>query len=248
MNKDKRQVRRVDGRRLVSALVTALLIGAVLLCLTVAVQVKKKGYASLGGYSFFRVVTGSMEPQIPVGAMLISQETDIEDLKIGDIICFSSLSPDMYGRCITHRVIGISEGADGAVRLLTKGDDNAVADAYYVTAENLIGRAVWWSEGEHFVSSLHAFFSDKVRFLACVAFPCLAIAGLILRNCVRNVKRDIAIAMKKIPKEPSPDSPETDARGQGEIRDSEYQEMCARIRAELLEELKQEYDREQSNE
>ena len=76
----------------------------------------------LGGYSFFRVVTGSMEPQIPVGAMLISQETDIEDLKIGDIICFSALSPDMYGRCITHRVIGISEGADGA-------DDSSGADA-----------------------------------------------------------------------------------------------------------------------
>lgn len=287
MGMETKQNKSKRNRKVVSALVTLLLICTIFLCFTVAMQVLSRGYASFGGYSLFRVVTGSMEPEIPVGALLISADTDIESIRVNDIVCFRSKSPDMLGRSITHRVIGITHDANGRVQLQTKGDANVAADGYYVTADNLIGRVTWYSDGEFFLASVISFFTNKISFLAFVALPCLVIAGLIFRNCVKNVKRDIATAMAELLEQerqeeavatvtavefknvrgaksrPMPDTPASPAEEPktrtkkvkiketttaesvfAGLSNREYEEMCARIRAELMEELKKENDRE----
>lgn len=287
MGMETKQNKSKRNRKVVSALVTLLLICTIFLCFTVAMQVLSRGYASFGGYSLFRVVTGSMEPEIPVGALLISADTDIESIRVNDIVCFRSKSPDMLGRSITHRVIGITHDANGRVQLQTKGDANVAADGYYVTADNLIGRVTWYSDGEFFLASVISFFTNKISFLAFVALPCLVIAGLIFRNCVKNVKRDIATAMAELLEQerqeeavatvtavefknvrgaksrPMPDtaaSPAEEPKTRTKkvkiketttaesvfagLSNREYEEMCARIRAELMEELKKENDRE----
>ena len=61
-------------------LVTLLLVLAVALCLYTVVQVLSHGYVNMGGFMMFRVVTGSMEPTIPVGALLVTQQVDIESI------------------------------------------------------------------------------------------------------------------------------------------------------------------------
>lgn len=287
MGMETKQNKSKRNRKVVSALVTLLLVCTIFLCFTVAMQVLSRGYASFGGYSLFRVVTGSMEPEIPVGALLISADTDIESIRVNDIVCFRSKSPDMLGRSITHRVIGITHDANGRVQLQTKGDANVAADGYYVTADNLIGRVTWYSDGEFFLASVISFFTNKISFLAFVALPCLVIAGLIFRNCVKNVKRDIATAMAELLEQerqeeavatvtavefknvrgaksrPMPDTPASPAEEPkprtkkvkiketttaesvfAGLSNREYEEMCARIRAELMEELKKENDRE----
>lgn len=287
MGMETKQNKSKRNRKVVSALVTLLLVCTIFLCFTVAMQVLSRGYASFGGYSLFRVVTGSMEPEIPVGALLISADTDIESIRVNDIVCFRSKSPDMLGRSITHRVIGITHDANGRVQLQTKGDANVAADGYYVTADNLIGRVTWYSDGEFFLASVISFFTNKISFLAFVALPCLVIAGLIFRNCVKNVKKDIATAMAELLEQerqeeavatvtavefknvrgaksrPMPDtaaSPAEEPKTRTKkvkiketttaesvfagLSNREYEEMCARIRAELMEELKKENDRE----
>lgn len=286
---EKQQVQTKIGKKIVSSLVTLFLICAVFLCFSVMMQVLNKGYASIGGYSLFRVVTGSMEPEIFAGEMIASKSVDIETLDVGDVICFRSKSPQMLGRSITHRVIAKSLDAAGNVQLATKGDANLVADEYYVTQENLIGKVIWQSHTDSFFSDFVGFFSNKISFLACIALPCLLIAGLIFRDCVKNVKRDIEKALNELHEggeageETAPDpitekriidgvesvSKQTDVSEEGaeneEIQSDnpsqkeetatrasmgidprEYEEMYARIRAELIEELKQEHDREQT--
>ena len=74
--------------KILSAVSTALLVLAMVLALLVAVQVRQNGFVSLGGRSLFRVVTGSMEPTISTGALLICRETPAEDIRVGDIICY----------------------------------------------------------------------------------------------------------------------------------------------------------------
>ena len=272
-----------------SSLVTLFLICTVFLCFSVMMQVLNKGYASIGGYSLFRVVTGSMEPEIYAGEMIASKSVDIDTLDVGDVICFRSQSPQMLGRSITHRVIAKSRDAAGNVQLTTKGDANLVADEYYVTQDNLIGKVIWQSHTDSFFSDFVGFFSNKISFLACIALPCLLIAGLIFRDCVKNVKRDIEKALNELYEggeagdETVPDPIEEkgktdvaepvskqavvseesaenkgiqfDSQSQKEetatresmgIDPREYEEMYARIRAELIEELKQEHDREQT--
>ena len=260
-----------------NALITIFLILAVLLCLYVAIQVISKGYVNIGGYSLFRVVTGSMEPEIFAGELIASKSVDIDTLEVGDVICFRSKSPQMLGRSITHRVIGRSVDTEGNVQLLTKGDANLSVDEYYVTQDNLIGVVVWQSHTDSFLSDFVGFFSNKISFLACIALPCLLIAGLIFRDCVKNVKQDIAKAMQELlenegqataldldtteeeatprileseteeqPSDSQSQKEETANRVSMEMDPREYEEMYARIRAELIEELKQEHDREQT--
>ena len=95
-NTNKRSVKAMN------ILVSVTLVLAVVLCFLVVTQVLTKGYVSLFGHSLFRVVTGSMEPEIPVGAILLAKEVEITELRIGDIVCFFSLEPGRLDRKSTR--------------------------------------------------------------------------------------------------------------------------------------------------
>lgn len=210
--------------------VTSLLLGlTVVLCLYVVIQVMSHGYASFGGYSVFRVVTGSMEPTIPVGAIILTDDVEITQVEVGDIVCFRAKNAEIRGEIITHRVIGILENADGLAMLQTKGDANPAMDGYYVTQANLVGRVIWNTGGSSVLSDIVAFFTNKIGFLACIAVPSLILAGLLLRDCVANIKGDLEKALEELAAEPE-EEPYV-------ITEEEYREMYERIRAELIEEL-----------
>ena len=63
---DDEELEETPLQRRIGFVVTVLLVLAVALCLYVVVQVLSNGYANIGGFMMFRVVTGSMEPEIPV--------------------------------------------------------------------------------------------------------------------------------------------------------------------------------------
>ncbi|MCJ7560827.1 signal peptidase I, partial [Candidatus Bathyarchaeota archaeon] len=79
------------------------------------------------------VYTGSMEPAIPVGGIVVIKPVDSETLKTGDIICFQ-LSEDTS---VTHRIVNITDGG-----LVTKGDANDGPDQWTVKKENVIGKVI----------------------------------------------------------------------------------------------------------
>ena len=220
--------------RRISVLVTVLLILAVLLCLYVVIQVLSNGYVSFGGFVMFRVVTGSMEPTIPVGALLVTQQVDIESIRLDDIICFRTQELEIWGKIVTHRVVGILEGLDGRPLLETKGDANLVMDGYLVNQGNFVGKVVWYTGDNSVLSSIFSFFTNKVGFLGCIVFPCLLLAGLILKDCVGNIQNELRAVMDEL---------ETSEENAWELdplcgmTQEEYQQMYERIRAELIEEL-----------
>lgn len=240
-----------------SIILTVFLVFAVVFCLYASVQTLNKGYVSLGRFSFFRVVTGSMEPTIPVGSLILSEKEDIDNIRIEDVICFYSVN--MRGQIITHRVIERKVSDDGQINLHTKGDANTVADGYNVNESNLIGKVIWVSGQSNFFANLVNFFTSSIGFLACIAFPLLLIVGITLRNSINKMKGD----MKKILDildEPSPQNDISEAKPQKSEPDKdsgealpapsdemseEYREMYERIRAELIEELKQGGQKEQ---
>lgn len=229
--------------KVVNALATLLLIIAVCVCLFIAIQVLGNGHASIGGYSFFRVVTGSMEPTIPVGSLILTHQEDISLIEVGDIVSFRSSSPETLGMIITHRVVGKTmQGTQ--VLLQTQGDANLAMDGYYVAAENLIGKMIWNSgDGEGMVADLISFLTSEVGFLACIALPCLLLSGFILKDCVGKIKGDMQKVMDELAKEEETHPAETlseETKEETEQTEAEaYAEMYARIREELMEELKQ---------
>lgn len=82
------------------------------------------------GYAPLAVVSGSMEPAISVGDLVVVHREGA--YQAGDVIAFQD-----GGALTTHRIV--AEGPEGFV---TKGDANNAQDARPVAAEQVAGRVV----------------------------------------------------------------------------------------------------------
>lgn len=96
----------------------------------------------MAGLTMFKVVSplivisGSMEPEIPTGSLIISTSTDVASLKVGDVASF----PREDGVLVTHRITSIDEvpGNDSVRSVRMKGDANNSEDqSAYVQSEAL---------------------------------------------------------------------------------------------------------------
>lgn len=85
---------------------------------------------------FHPVLTGSMEPAMPVGSVVVVVPVTAAEVSVGDVLTF-----DAGGRRVTHRVVEIRDDQDGR-SFITKGDANNVADGEPVPAAAVAGR-VW---------------------------------------------------------------------------------------------------------
>lgn len=216
-------------------LVTIMLVLAVALCLYVAIQVLSHGYVNLGGFMMFRVVTGSMEPTIPTGALLVTKQIEFDTVQINDIICFRTQAAEIWGKIVTHRVVDILEAEHGGNLLVTKGDANLVADGYYVNGGNFVGKVIWHTGDGSMLASILALFTSKVGFLGCIVLPSLLLAALILKDSVSNIRNELQLVLDQVEREQNMDSVELDPLCG--MTQEEYQELYERIRAELMEEL-----------
>lgn len=191
-----KEVEKVKGKKpsrekIFSVITSVLLVLAILFCGFVMLQLKSNGYVSIFGYSVFHVASGSMEPAIPVGTLIICQRTDIDDIKQRDIITFLSLESYMLNKPVTHRVVGI-ENVNGETALRTRGDANNSEDGYYVTDENLVGRVVYQTSGENIFKKLYDLLTTKMGFLSIVIMPVMFLVAIILRENAKKINREIA--------------------------------------------------------
>ena len=115
-------------RKAISIVTLLMMIGALVLALILILP-------TLLGYERYVIVSGSMEPTVPVGAVVYDEVVPVEDIETGDIITF--VPPQEYGidDPVTHRVIEISIAGEntsepGARLFQTKGDANEDPDAW----------------------------------------------------------------------------------------------------------------------
>jgi signal peptidase len=73
---------------------------------------------NLLGYQNFVIYSGSMEPTVKVGSLLLTRPADVEDLQVGDVITYRS--PGNH-TTLTHRIVSIRQ-EDGDWVFKTKGD------------------------------------------------------------------------------------------------------------------------------
>lgn len=118
-----------------AAIVLTLLAALGLLLLMVVVP-------RLGGATAYTVLTGSMEPTLPPGTLVVVRPTAFDQIDAGEVVTFQ-LRPDEPA-VVTHRVIGRTVDAQGRPALLTKGDANNTPDAGVVIAAQVRGTP-WYS-------------------------------------------------------------------------------------------------------
>ncbi|MBQ6685678.1 MAG: signal peptidase I [Firmicutes bacterium] len=224
-------VQEKNLQKRVGTAVSVLLVLTILFCFYVAIQVLSRGYVNLFGYSVFRVVTGSMEPTIPTGALLLMKHVDMEIIEAGDIICFKAQESAIFGKMMTHRVIEILPTVNGGVMFETRGDANIASDGYLVTTTNFVGKVIWFTGENSVLATGFSIITNKLGFLSCIVIPCLILSILVMRDCVSKMHLELEQVLREMEKEPVRKDPILDMTE--EERDAMYQ----RIRAELMEEL-----------
>jgi signal peptidase len=105
----------------------------------VGVALAVAGPYVLGGRSF-TVMSGSMEPAIHTGDVVVDETIAPRDARIGDVVTFPD--PHRGGKLVTHRLRSLRR-AGASMSAVTKGDANNTVERWRVPANGTIGRVVY---------------------------------------------------------------------------------------------------------
>lgn len=91
-------------------------------------------------FSLLTVMSGSMEPAVRVGSLIIIRPTN--DLKKGDIITFRPKNTQNEKETVTHRIYDVRL-TEGGTEIITKGDANKTPDKDIVLPNQVVGKAIF---------------------------------------------------------------------------------------------------------
>lgn len=95
----------------------------------------------LGGGIPLTILSGSMEPTLPVGSLAVVLPVEPDDVQVGDIVTYLPNPDDPTA--ITHRVTAIDHHTDGGHTFTMQGDANATADAPVIDRQ--VRGVVWYA-------------------------------------------------------------------------------------------------------
>jgi signal peptidase len=94
----------------------------------------------LFGMRSFAVLSGSMEPVLNTGDVVVDEPIGPRDVRVGDVVTF--VDPERRGRRITHRVRSVHISG-GRARFVTKGDANDSSEHWEMATDGSLGRVVY---------------------------------------------------------------------------------------------------------
>jgi len=143
----------------------------------------RDGIPTVLGHKVLAVISGSMEPAVHTGDVIIVRPLTAGQVPAdGDIITFRSKDkPDML---ITHRVVGTVKINGEPRAFVTKGDANDAMDLSAVSIEQVVGRYAWRVPYFGYVSS---FLHKPLGIVLFVILPGIVLVGLELRKMWKAV-------------------------------------------------------------
>jgi signal peptidase len=135
------------------------------------------------GMRSFTVLSGSMRPLLGVGDVVVEELVLPEQVRIGDIVTFSS--PDAPGRLVTHRVRSVAIG-DGTADVRTRGDANAKGEAWSIRTDQRLGRVVRRVPAIGYVA---VYSRRPIARILLLVVPALLLGGWALRAIWRTEHR-----------------------------------------------------------
>ena len=177
--KKKKKGKPTPLGRFLNLLGSFIMLAVILLCLALAAP-------RLAGIKTFVVISGSMEPAIPVGSMVYSKEVDPKTLETGDVIVFYS-SNDVQGGAgagdvipVTHRVV-LNDTTNGEIT--TKGDANEKNDISKVAYLNVEGKVIFHIPQLGYMAAPLASVTGKI------ALALIILAGYILTEVGSSLRK-----------------------------------------------------------
>lgn len=132
---------------------------------------------TLPGWKSFIVVSGSMEPTLPVGSMIYTQKQ--VGYGIGEVIAFKNAA----GQTVTHRIVDVKDDA-----YVTKGDANKSTDAETVPMTSVIGKTTFTLPQ---IGSFISYLKTPFGFFAILMVPCLIFMLLEFLNIKKEVEKEV---------------------------------------------------------
>lgn len=162
-----------------------------------AIVVLLIGFMFIGpmfGWDTHPVLSGSMEPALEVGELIVTKPVKLEEVKMGDIITFQTDE-----QTISHRVVNIIE-IDERPWFQTKGDANEELDSNLVSSEGKEVRKVVFHV--LYLGFAAQFMKNKWVFLALIGIPALILIGMFGRDFWKGIlekkeKRKVKTANSK---------------------------------------------------
>lgn len=154
------------------------IVSVMLICVLIAIAIMTVG-VRLFGIQPFTVLSGSMAPAYPTGALIYVKPTDAQQVHVGDPITFHLGNGQTVA---THRVISIDE--ENAC-FYTKGDANETPDGQPVSYDHLIGVPVFSVPLLGYVSS---FISAPPGLYVAIAVVLAAAVLLFLPGLLRKAQ------------------------------------------------------------
>ena len=174
---------------LINLIAIALIAASIFVLLTV-VMTPADQVPQVMGFSILRVLTGSMEPEIPENALLLVRKTDPETLKAGDVISFYSPDPLLDGALNTHRILRVEREGD-RLQFITKGDANPAEDQQRVSEDSVVGKVVFVSTA---IGKLVRLISNPLVFGLAILLP---LAIMLIGNLVSALRSAILLARQE---------------------------------------------------
>jgi signal peptidase len=120
-------------RQIVNGVVWAVVVAAAALVLAAVLPLAF-------GYRPYTVLTGSMEPTISAGDVVIDARISPLDARVGDVVTFRD--PEDQSKLITHRVKRIRRSGSH-LWFVTQGDANNTTERWRIATDGELGRVVY---------------------------------------------------------------------------------------------------------
>jgi signal peptidase len=140
---------------------------------------------SISGIRLFSVQSGSMEPAIKTGSMVVVKP--VSSYEIGDVVTYFDREDGK--KTITHRVVK-KLVTSGIIQITTKGDANDVADAIPTTQDLIVGK-VFFSVS--FIGYLVGAARTTVGFIILIVIP----VTIIIYEEIKKIHHETKHIIKK---------------------------------------------------
>jgi len=172
-------------------LLTVVIVILAVVCLSLCVKTMQGRDASILGFRIYHILTGSMEPTIPVGSNVLVKEVDPYSLEVGDVITFISKDQAIYGNANTHRIIAIEKDESGKRLFVTKGDANNTSDSLYVYPQDVKGKVIFHMNSSSF-TMFYQFVKTPQGFVTVIMLPLVLVSWCVLKDFKYQVNEMMA--------------------------------------------------------
>jgi signal peptidase I len=156
----------------------------IILALVIGIALTSK--TSIAGFRSFVVLSGSMEPALPVGSIVLTYSQ--ANYGLGDVVTFNNSS----GQTVTHRIV-----SNSAPNFRVAGDANSYPDAQLVPQSRIIGKAVFDLPYLGFIAGI---LHNRLGFLFGTVVPAMLFVVLqlweIKKEIVKDTEKKVIARMK----------------------------------------------------